>query len=534
MRTTSSFSPIPARVENAKDPFFWATLILAALLLFWALDGRSLWQDEAETALLAKHILRFGLPIAYDGTNVVSQEAGQEFGPDFLWRWSPWVQFYIAAASINLLGPTTLAARLPFALLGFLTIPLLYILSHRLFGSRRVARLSALFLTLSVPFLLHARQARWYPPAYLLLVCLFLALARMGQGKRFASAGFVASGVLLFYTNYFIAIGVLLSLGVAAPLLQRDWPFLQRLLKASGLLVILLVPGIGFFEVLHKGGALVLGRVVTQLWAYLGSYLTFLMPAPMLLPLGYLLTQKNREPWVNDDRKRPALFLFVFSVVYLIYLALAPWMSFRYLSILLPPAVILLTLSTSWLLQLSRWAGAVVVMTLLFTNVLHLYPLGMLQTRGTASADNFPAIGPFSFPLVGYLYELSHKLEGPEYVLSRYLQERGRPQDVVLITYGDLPLQFYTGLRVVGGLQGRPLPANPDWIILRHFLMSNQAGKDGDVFRFVEAQIDLSLYRSVELPCGDFRIETNPDPQFHLFKAPPEVPLLRLLRRTGR
>ena len=42
------------------------------------LGDRCLWQDEAETALLGKNILRFGRPIAFDGTNVVSQEASKE------------------------------------------------------------------------------------------------------------------------------------------------------------------------------------------------------------------------------------------------------------------------------------------------------------------------------------------------------------------------------------------------------------------------------------------------------------------------
>src|SRR6266446_7466278 len=114
-------APSPAR-----DPILLVAVLLAGLLLLWNLGGRSLWQDEAETALLAKSILRTSLPIAIDGTNVVSQEAGREFGPGFLWRWSPWIQFYIAAASISLLGVTPFAVRLPFALLGWLAVPATY------------------------------------------------------------------------------------------------------------------------------------------------------------------------------------------------------------------------------------------------------------------------------------------------------------------------------------------------------------------------------------------------------------------------
>src|SRR5271154_1924162 len=80
------------------DKVLWAITALAAVLIFWSLGDRYLWQDEAETALLGKNILTFWRPIAYDGTNFVSQEAGREFNKsDFLWRWSPWIQFYVAA-----------------------------------------------------------------------------------------------------------------------------------------------------------------------------------------------------------------------------------------------------------------------------------------------------------------------------------------------------------------------------------------------------------------------------------------------------
>src|SRR5437879_13444610 len=51
-------------------------LLLAALLIFPNLDDRRLWDDEAETALLAQNTLRFSVPIAWDGVSLVSQECG--------------------------------------------------------------------------------------------------------------------------------------------------------------------------------------------------------------------------------------------------------------------------------------------------------------------------------------------------------------------------------------------------------------------------------------------------------------------------
>ena len=58
-------------LRAGRDPILLAITILAALLLLGRLGDRVLWQDEAETGLLAKSILRSGLPIASDGKNVV-------------------------------------------------------------------------------------------------------------------------------------------------------------------------------------------------------------------------------------------------------------------------------------------------------------------------------------------------------------------------------------------------------------------------------------------------------------------------------
>src|SRR3954469_23530891 len=87
-----------------RDPILWAITALAALLLLVNLGGRCLWEDEAETALLGRSIIHHGVPVAVDGGVVISQEAGKEIGPDGVWRWSPWLQFYVAAAGLRFVG----------------------------------------------------------------------------------------------------------------------------------------------------------------------------------------------------------------------------------------------------------------------------------------------------------------------------------------------------------------------------------------------------------------------------------------------
>src|SRR5256885_13507560 len=126
-----------------RDAVLWALVAAGALLIFSSLAQRCFWQDEAETALLGRNIVTFGRPVAFDGVNLVSQELGAELDENKIWRWSPWLQFYLAAASISLLGATTFAARLPFAVLGVLPIPAIYPLTSALFRSRLAARPAA-------------------------------------------------------------------------------------------------------------------------------------------------------------------------------------------------------------------------------------------------------------------------------------------------------------------------------------------------------------------------------------------------------
>ena len=73
--------------------------------------------------------------------------------------------------------------------------------------------------------------------------------------------------------------------------------------------------------------------------------------------------------------------------------------------------------------------------------------------------------------ITSYLYEITHAFNGPIKGITTYLAEHGKPTDTVAVTYGDLPIKFYTNMRVVGGLAGDDLSVAKDaeWIILRKY-----------------------------------------------------------------
>ena len=126
-------------------------VLLTLLLLLPGLGSSPLWQDEAETALLARSVSQYGYPQASDGRNVITQNQELEFGEDGVWTWSPWAQFYLAAASFALLGESAVSARLPFVLLGAASVGFLYVHVLALTGRRRVALLTAGLMLTSLP-----------------------------------------------------------------------------------------------------------------------------------------------------------------------------------------------------------------------------------------------------------------------------------------------------------------------------------------------------------------------------------------------
>jgi len=52
-----------------------------------------------------------------------------------------------------------------------------------------------------------------------------------------------------------------------------------------------------------------------------------------------------------------------------------------------------------------------------------------------------------------------------------HLRQYAQPTDTVAISYGDMPIKWYTGLRVIGGLTGENLEdaGHARWVIIRKY-----------------------------------------------------------------
>ena len=108
-----------------KFKYLWVKILLTVIFAFLVitnLGAGTLWQDEAETALVARQMVKSGqwLPYAYDDQGPISQDWNYQFSVSKLWRWHPWLQFYVTALSFKLFEISALTARLPFAIAGIL------------------------------------------------------------------------------------------------------------------------------------------------------------------------------------------------------------------------------------------------------------------------------------------------------------------------------------------------------------------------------------------------------------------------------
>jgi len=501
-------------------------LLLAALLIFPNLDDRRLWDDEAETALLARNTLRFGVPIAWDGVNLISQECGTDYDSNYLWRQTPWLPVYVAAGSFALLDASTFSARLPFALLGLLAVPSMYLLARRASGDRVVAVLAAGSLLLSVPFLLHVRQCRYYAVAIFAVIWVLYFFFLLPSRRRLAAAGLALALTVLLHASQLLFFGALAGLALAALVLRLEAAVLEWLVASVAGTVIVNLPwllGSGVEQT--SGRLLALGSIESfarNLASYAGRIELYAFPAVLLSAalIGLALATRTR-PDFRSVAVRTCLALVVFALGHILVVAMVPFVFFRYVITLLPVFALL----QAWVIGAVATRSRVLAATIL---VLALLPNRADLVRGG-----------ISITLAKYVDEITHHVPGPIDAIVRHLATAARPGDRLFISYGDLPLRFYTRLEIRGGqgcqsLVGWP---PPDWVIVRYFFRFQPAEpaakQDAErTLSYLKTDISQTAYHRVDLPVVDTIWENMPEPDRHVFRDPPNRPPISVYEKA--
>jgi hypothetical protein len=455
-------------VARSHYPFLILAAV-AAVFIFTNLGSDYLWADEGDTAVLARNIVKFGLPRAWDGKTFMDSDFGERLNSHLVMVSTPWMQYYVVAASFALVGESAFSARFPFALAGWLTIVFAYRLLWTATQDRRAALCGGILIIGSVQFLLYCRQSRYYGLAMLLTCLLIDSFLKMRSLSRTVVFGIVA--VLLFHTHP-IGIAPVLVLG-GLTLVDSNFSS-QRRWYWRALPVILALTTPWFF--LARAGYVENGVMLPfSAYSFFLRLIQYLVECASITPLigivllflFVLLTQPVGQRF--QQRERVLLVAIVAVVLSLLLGAVATergaalWLGgIRYTSAIIP----LLAIVAGFLIsKVSRGSASILV---LFLGVLTLTKFGEI-TPWTLWANKRPdwtdkSPDDFEDKIVAvhvptnaidaflpeedlfYVRDLFHKNVGTLGRSVEVLRQHAGPDDVVITNYESESLYFYTAL----------------------------------------------------------------------------------------
>jgi hypothetical protein len=431
-------------------------ILIAALALFslcWNLGDRLLWGDEAETALLAVNITKYGVPRVDDGRNVISLYDGRDANEDGLWVWSPWLDEYLAAASIAVFGKSTVAARLPFVLAGLASLALLALLARRIYGRHDVA-LAAIFLCVTcVPFLLHSRQCRYYAVLMLAQIWLLWGFGRILAGARASGAAQVALALAVqFYCNYIVLPGNVAALVAVTLILRRRRPEIQPAMIAGVFgSALLAAPWLLYSSAASQLKSVRWDRFFDNAAYYLNEINAHLFPLVLLLipllPAAASLIKRKGRPKRDDLAGEMTVLLWMVLLFQVVVLSLSPLRYFRYLTPLIPVMALL---------------GAVILMSRLKPLLLGIL---LVVVAGLSNSLSLGVSHPLGLPFITYLRSITAEYTDRFEDTVEYFRSVDSVGQTVMVGDPEFPLIFYTEMRVIDARFLRRLERAPDWIL---------------------------------------------------------------------
>ncbi|MBC7262265.1 MAG: hypothetical protein H5T63_09650, partial [Chloroflexi bacterium] len=263
----------------------------------------------------------------------------------------------------------------------------------------------------------------------------------------------------------------------------------------------------------------------------------WLLPWLLALLFAYwYLRGKNGLHLVGSEVSAVNLYILVILSTLLFLSATFIWMYFSYIVQLVPLVMVILALTVLKILDRSRTLGHVLIALLIGTNILHVFPYALPLVREFKWASLAPrrylaetdalieTAGRLRFDLASYMYELTHDYDGPDEGIVLFLREHASPGDVVLTSYGELPIVFYTGLDIAGGLSAYRLDrvGHPEWVIDR---------REGFYREAIAQVIASGNYEAIEIPYPDILWGNRPVPEYHKFATVRGVPNVVIYHR---
>jgi 4-amino-4-deoxy-L-arabinose transferase-like glycosyltransferase len=333
--------------------------------------------------------------------------------------------------------------------------------------------------------------------AALFFTAAFFAYALLLKGKKGSGVFLVVSLTLLFHTQYIYFFTLCVAFVLHAILFDR--------IRLKPLFLFLLIAVlINLPWMVWLSGMRYADRYGSQaanpqrIFSFFLNYCTLsfrllLFPLLAVFPVLYMIFFRvNQGQWPRPEKNtvsHMSLLLFSIVVTICVLSVASPAPFFRYLAPLIPAMIIVVANIISIMVDV-HWIA--VVLATLF--VILQWPIGK------------------------FIHEITHEFKGPMDGIVSYLNAHGSVNDTVAITYEDLPIKFYTKMRVVGGLTGENLaPAlNARWVIFRKYTICE---KDLAVRQYLLTNLNPAHYRKIVINFPDTPFENREDPAEHLFST---------------
>ena len=340
------------------------------------------------------------------------------------------------------------------------------------------------------------------------------AYASLDEDARWPLWTLLASAFALFHIHYVYCATLLAGVLLHALLFRRT--SLRAVLGITAGVAVANLPWIVWFGGVRPGGDAYLGSVLDLAKLrdfttdYAGLLADHFFPPWLLVIAAALWLWRQRaagETAPIEPRTRDGVALIACYVVACVLLlsALSPLLFYRYLAPLGPPLFVLIGLLLGRLWHRARPLAAAAAAALVLTS-----------------------------PIAAYLGELRHDFVGPMEGLVEFLATHADSDDVIAISYGDLPLKFYLPNRVIGGLTGEDLAdvERARFLVTRRHT-NTQA--DGLVKEAIRDELRRTPQRFVRhrLAAPDTQFQNREDPRIHRYRsAPASLPRLVVFERN--
>lgn len=483
--------------------------IIMLLLSLFNIDNRYMFVDEAAEAMLGENFLRFKLPKAWDGNNLIMAGVnGNEFNDSLIFVRKNWLTSAVTAAVQGLTGPLKLnrqsqvgAMRTAFVLFGFLGAVLYYFLVKKISKDRGITLLALLLFAFSVPLYLYIRSIYYLAPtlAFSLAVLLFY-LEYIDHKRRRDLRLFVLSSVLLFHCFYPYFIIMMTTIGVTYLIYDRRKLRPKAMIFPGIIITALTLPWYvyarSFLSKVEKSPIVSFEVFLKYLLGYLWQIHAYFFPFIPLLLLALLVRftnphrSKSKDKVSVREKSRSCLLLTLPIGLTLFMMSITnTFLDTRRLITAIPFLYILLAYLSHYIYRSMKHLAYAVILLCLFTNVFHILPYYSFKllkiNPGSIEAVVKPPVPYFDVDegwnskimdleeylsqacrfesyFMNYLEEIANDYDDADEGMILFLQKYSRKgQKVHMIGYQFETIAYYTGLRVVNRLdpKGDPLPS---------------------------------------------------------------------------